>query len=74
LYVSDITDLYRSGSGVSRSVVVKGPEAEVLYPEITAFVVDTILIVQTLNLGARERWTVIIPTSSKSSHRVRSSS
>ena len=59
---------------VSRSVLVKGLEAEVFYPEITAFVIDTNLIVQTLNLGARERWTVIIPISSKSSHGVRSSS
>jgi hypothetical protein len=60
---------------VSRSAIVKGPEA--LDPEITAFVVDTNLLVshlETFNLVTRERWAVIIPNSGKSSHGVRSSS
>jgi len=59
---------------VSRFAIVRGPEA--LDPEITAFVVDTNLLVghlETFNLIIRERWAVIIPNSGKSSRGVPSS-
>jgi len=56
---------------VSRSVIVKGPEA--LDPDITAFIVDTNLLVshlETFNLVTKDGWAVIIPNSGKSSHSV----
>jgi len=57
---------------VSRSAIVKGPEA--LESDITAFIVDTNLLVshlETFNLVTKEGWAVIIPNSGKSSHSVR---
>ena len=47
---------------LSRSAIVKGPET--LDPDITAFVVDTNLLMshlETFNLVTREGWAVIIP-------------
>jgi len=55
---------------VSRSALVKGPEA--LHQEFTAFVVDTNLLVshlETFSLIASKGWSVIIPNSGKIPHK-----